>query len=297
MDFNKILILKYKKYLKNKDVSNFLKYFGRNAKLIADFLSNAKNSMTEAEMIHMIDALTYFNSINKSITDEIETLNESQRPIFINALVKSKNLKVICELSNNIDWITKDNDTNTNMYTNDNNLERLLDVIIEGNNEYFIYEFAHNDKLSQNQKSKLVDAMIKTKNLRYMINFGDYVKDLKNEDLIKISKAVIEVALSNKKYSELNDYFEYFGKIKLLKDIVIETKDKIAIIYYIYYAKDFKLLKEVFETPDNYKEFCDNSNRVRLKDFNEFYLEAKFSYVDDNIDNYAAKNGTSKSLK
>lgn len=297
MNFSKILILKYKKYLKNKDVSNFIKYFGRDEKLMVEFLSHTKNSMTESEMIHIIDALNYFNRIDKRIINEIETLDESQRPIFINALIKSKNLNVICALSSDVNWITKDNDTNTNMYTNDNNLERLLEVIIESNNGDFIYKFAYNHHLSQNQKSKLVDAIIKTKDLYNMSNFGDYVQGLKSEDLIRLSKAVIEVALSKKEYSKLKDYFEYFKEIKLLKDVVIETKDKIAIIYYIYYAKDFNLLKEVFETPDNYKEFCEKSYRVRLEDFDEFYLEAKFSYVDDNIDKYTAKNGTSKSLK
>lgn len=301
INVNRILILKYKKYLKNKDVSNFVKYFGTDERLIAEFLSKIKNEMTEDEMILIIDSLNRFRyDIDERIINEIETLDESQRPIFINALIKAKGYNVIYKLSSKVNWIFKNNDSNSNKRIENNYLEKLEDVIIESNVSYSIFDFAKNVKLTQDQKSKLVDAIIKTGDLEYMRYFGENV-DVKDEDFIKLSKTILMKSISIEKYDYISYYFDDLEKIKikLLKDAVIETKDKIVIIYYIFYAKDFKLLKEVFETPENYKEYCEKSKNIRLGlgDINEFYLDSKFSYVDDNIDNYTTENSSVKSLK
>lgn len=300
---DKILILRYKKCIRNKDVSSFVKYFCTDQKKIAEFLSETKNDLSETEMELIIDVLSKFNNIDSNIINEFETIDESQRNKIINILIRLKEYKVILNFSSSINWIFKNNSLNSNNHMQDNYLEKLLELILKSDKDFLIYGFAtkNDNKLTTEQKTRLVDAIIRTKGLGYEIYFACDIGNLKREDWLKLSKSIITLARSFNNYGQIMYYFAHLNlkEIKLLKDMVIETKDKLVIICYIYYAKDFELLNEVFGNIDDYKEYCEKTNKIdfNVNDLNDFYLDAKFGYVDDNINNYAEKNSTAKSLK
>ena len=131
-----------------------------------------------------------------------------------------------------------------------------------------------------------------------------YVKELfklQLEDVVK--KDAFENVICEVKEKSLDDevvdllvpylmnlryYKQLFSSAKNithLKLYALSSKDKEIISYYIYAARDEKLLFEIFNTVDDYIEYCKAifKGDIGLEINNWVFNEVKFKYVDDRI--------------
>lgn len=129
-----------------------------------------------------------------------------------------------------------------------------------------IYDFAQNIEISEEQKERLTNSIIKTKNAEYIYKF------IKN---------VIKDNYINPRY-EL-----------LLEETILKSKDLIYIANYIYLKRDKSLLEEIFGDFYKFIDYCYLNERdldFNLRNLNAWIGEESYRYVDNNIDNYLSRN-------
>ena len=78
--------------------------------------------------------------------------------------------------------------------------------------------------------------------------------------------------------------------IRVLKSYVLATKDKEIIAYYIFKAKDHKLMKDLFVDENTYLSYCKEVFGEYKNIYNDMIVfvreDCKYDFVNENIKKY-----------
>ena len=159
------------------------------------------------------------------------------------------------------------------------------DVINRIKNKEYVFERVINSNSSIDKKKE---------DLYYLMIHCNYIND---EAALLIAPYVLNTLNDSDSYKS---FLNIVLNPSILKHHVLATKNKEIIAYYIVKARDYDLLKELFEDENKYLNYCTElwQGKMIMEDIKRFVREdCKYKYVDFNIQKYIDSSNEKLDIK